>query len=176
MEKILTLEIILFITLTILIFILIGLLQYLLRKFYVMQKIEQYNSTIQAENLSISDTDEEYIPQRTKIFIVDETIESPNHFSAYVILNNQRKTLLDSDEFFIGYSKNNNLVINDRGISPKHCKIKFVENTFYLFDLMSHTGTFLNGKKLLRPREINDWDEIRIGNAVLTFRKFNITR
>jgi len=36
--------------------------------------------------------------------------------------------------------------------------------------MASDGGTFLNGKKLLRPKKLFDWDEIQIGTTVLIFR------
>jgi pSer/pThr/pTyr-binding forkhead associated (FHA) protein len=39
-----------------------------------------------------------------------------------------------------------------------------------LFDLASEHGTYLNGKKLLRPKYLADWDEIALGRFVFVFR------
>jgi len=45
-----------------------------------------------------------------------------------------------------------------------------MQGGYYLFDLISDTGTFLNSKKILRPRLLHDWDEIRMGNTSFIFR------
>jgi len=45
-----------------------------------------------------------------------------------------------------------------------------IEGGYYLYDLVSDSGTYLNGKKLLRPRLLHDWDEIKAGKTVFIFR------
>ncbi|HXK66490.1 MAG TPA: FHA domain-containing protein [Spirochaetota bacterium] len=74
------------------------------------------------------------------------------------------------DEVTIGRDKENAIVINDDAVSLKHAKIKKIGNTYYLFDLASDNGTFLNNKKLLRPKPLSDWDEIQIGRTSILFR------
>jgi len=74
------------------------------------------------------------------------------------------------DEVTLGRSEDNTVSINDKSVSPYHAKIKNINNTFHLFDLISDNGTYLNNRKLLRPKPLNDWDEIKIGRAVFIFR------
>ncbi|MDH5716921.1 MAG: VWA domain-containing protein [Spirochaetia bacterium] len=71
----------------------------------------------------------------------------------------------------IGFDDENLIVIKDPDVSYSHSKIERRNDKFYIFDLISDTGTFLNGKKLLRPKEINDFDEITIGSSRFIFRK-----
>lgn len=74
------------------------------------------------------------------------------------------------DEVTIGRDKENTIVVNDEAVSMKHAKIKKIGNTYYLFDCASDNGTFLNNKKLLRPKPLSDWDEIHIGRTTILFR------
>ena len=76
------------------------------------------------------------------------------------------------NEITIGRGRQNGLVVNDPTVSPDHARIRLVRNSYYLFDLMSDNGTFLNEKKLLRPKALHDWDEIRIGRTLFVFRGF----
>ncbi|MCX7632601.1 MAG: FHA domain-containing protein, partial [Turneriella sp.] len=71
----------------------------------------------------------------------------------------------------IGYADENSIVIEDNTVSPRHAKIERQGKKFILYDLMSENGTWLNGKKLLRPKELHDFDEIAIGRTKLIFRK-----
>ncbi|MDH5720484.1 MAG: FHA domain-containing protein [Spirochaetia bacterium] len=82
-----------------------------------------------------------------------------------------KKYGLVKEEATIGSSTHNTIPIFDPAISPAHAKIKKKNMKFILYDLISDTGTYLNGKKLLRPKEINDFDEIRMGYTRLIFRK-----
>ncbi|MCP4131379.1 MAG: VWA domain-containing protein [bacterium] len=73
-------------------------------------------------------------------------------------------------EATIGSEHDNSIVVSDNTVSPKHAKIKNVKGVYYLFDLVSDNGTFLNNKKLLRPKALYDWDEIKIGHTQFVFR------
>ncbi len=74
------------------------------------------------------------------------------------------------EEMTIGRDEENGIVVADEAVSLKHAKIKRIRNAYLLFDLVSENGTFLNDKKLLRPKPLYDWDEIRIGRTLFIFR------
>ena len=85
-----------------------------------------------------------------------------------------KKILISTDEFTIGSDPANSIVIDGKAVSPKHAKIKKMEKAYYLFDLASDNGTYLNENKLLRPKLLYDWDEIRVGKKIFIFRGSNI--
>lgn len=82
-----------------------------------------------------------------------------------------RKYRINWHSITLGFADDNSIVIDDNTISPRHAKIERQGNKFVLFDLLSENGTWLNGKKLLRPKELNDFDEIGLGRTRLIFRK-----
>jgi hypothetical protein len=82
-----------------------------------------------------------------------------------------RKYRINWHTVTIGYDDDSSIVIEDNTVSPKHAKIERHGNKFVLYDLLSENGTWLNGKKLLRPKELHDFDEIGIGRTKLIFRK-----
>jgi hypothetical protein len=82
-----------------------------------------------------------------------------------------RKYKINWHSVTLGFADESSIVIDDNTVSPNHAKIARQDQKFVLFDLMSENGTFLNGKKLLRPKELNDFDEIGIGRTKLIFRK-----
>jgi len=77
------------------------------------------------------------------------------------------------DEITMGRGKDNSVIMNDESVSLRHAKIKNVRNAYYLFDLVSDNGTFLNDKKLIRPKILYDWDEIKLGRTKFIFRGSN---
>lgn len=81
-----------------------------------------------------------------------------------------KKIQITSPVFTIGSGKDNNVIIQDELVSPHHARITNMQGSLYLYDLISDNGLYLNGRKMLRPRELHDWDEIRIGNIVMIFR------
>lgn len=99
---------------------------------------------------------------------------NPHYSNAWLIqkdgADSGKKIILRKDETTIGKKEDNNIIIHDNAASSKHAKIKNVCGVFYLFDMISSNGTFLNGSKLLRPKPLYDWDEINIGNSCFIFR------
>ncbi len=90
--------------------------------------------------------------------------------------SNGKKFNLFRTETTLGRDPECGLVIYDNTVSLVHAKIKRISGAYYLFDLISDTGTFLNGKKLLRPKPLFDWDEIAIGRARFVFRGSKLIR
>jgi VWFA-related protein len=84
--------------------------------------------------------------------------------------NAGKKILIEYEEVTLGRGKDNRIILDDKSVSKKHAKIKLIKNSFYLFDMVSDKGTFLNENKLLRPKLLYDWDEIRLGKKVFIFR------
>ncbi len=79
------------------------------------------------------------------------------------------------EEITIGRDEENAIVIRDDAVSLRHARIREMKGAYYLFDLASDNGTFLNGRKLLRPRPLYDWDEFRLGRTLFIFRGSRIS-
>ncbi|MBE7411141.1 MAG: FHA domain-containing protein [Leptospiraceae bacterium] len=84
--------------------------------------------------------------------------------------NPGRQYAIHLKETSIGRSEANDLVLWDNSLNPFHAKIKNIKDKFILFDLVSDKGVYVNGKKVLKPKILTDFDEIRIGKSTLIFR------
>jgi len=72
----------------------------------------------------------------------------------------------------IGSKASNDITIQDHQVSSLHGLILYKKNKFILTDELSTNGTLLNGEELV-PRdtyELNDGDEIKIGDTSLLFK------
>lgn len=70
----------------------------------------------------------------------------------------------------IGRSSENQLVINDGNTSRRHAEIrKFGGTRYRIIDLGSANGTWVNGRRLAAPKDLDDGDSIAIGNALIRF-------
>jgi pSer/pThr/pTyr-binding forkhead associated (FHA) protein len=58
----------------------------------------------------------------------------------------------------------------DRTASRHHARVIFENNEYFIEDICSAGGTFVNGKKIGRKRKLEDEDEIKIGKALMQFR------
>ncbi len=81
-----------------------------------------------------------------------------------------KKYPIQYPDIIIGSGKESTIIINDTSVSERHSRIKNIQGAYTLFDLISDRGTYLNDKKLLRPKVLHDWDEITIGSTKLIFR------
>jgi adenylate cyclase len=77
------------------------------------------------------------------------------------------------EELTIGRKDSNSLVIEENTISKRHAVIKKLDNTYYLVDVGSTNGTFLNHKKISVPTPLENSDLIQLGNVQLVFNTKN---
>jgi pSer/pThr/pTyr-binding forkhead associated (FHA) protein len=75
--------------------------------------------------------------------------------------------VFDSD-FSVG--RQGTLVISDEFASGQHAHFQLVRGLWYVTDLGSTNGTWLNGRRIHAPQLLKKGDKIRIGHVVLTVR------
>ncbi len=78
---------------------------------------------------------------------------------------NVKEHYLLKGEITLGRSNNNRIVLKDPYISKNHLKIAEDEGDFYLVDLGSANGTYLNGEKILDVVKLKNGDRIRVGQV-----------
>jgi len=72
-------------------------------------------------------------------------------------------------EFTIGRRPDNDLVIDHAAVSGRHARIVQVQSVFFLEDVGSTNGTFVNDRRIDR-RQLQDTDVVTIGKHRLIFR------
>lgn len=78
--------------------------------------------------------------------------------------------LTGSNCWTIGRSEDNNFVLPDRWISRNHAMLQFMETgEFYLIDLGSRNGSFVNGRRVSIPVTLNNGDHLTFGQTELEF-------
>ncbi len=83
---------------------------------------------------------------------------------------NRYLSLVGSNYWTIGRSKDNDFVISDQWISRNHAMLQSTaSNEFYLIDLGSRNGTFVNGRRVSIPVILRDSDRIVFGKTKLDF-------
>ncbi len=70
----------------------------------------------------------------------------------------------------IGRDSSTALPLRDTMTSRMHCKIQAQEDGFYLTDLESMNGTYLNGEKVREMTRVEFGDLIKIGDTLFTFQ------
>lgn len=71
----------------------------------------------------------------------------------------------------VGRNPDNQLVIAESFVSGRHARFYRQNDGYWVEDLGSTNGTFLNGKRLKKPRPLRNGDKIRLGDTVFEFAR-----
>ncbi|HYK91592.1 MAG TPA: FHA domain-containing protein, partial [Acidobacteriota bacterium] len=70
----------------------------------------------------------------------------------------------------IGRSASSGLVLDDQTASRRHAEVRLVgKQRYQLADIGSSNGTWLNGRRITAPKDLNDGDQIQIGAVRMKF-------
>src|SRR5574341_628443 len=69
----------------------------------------------------------------------------------------------------IGRHYDNTIILHDPALSRFHARLDYQNGRFYIQDLSSSNGVFVNDAKV-RRREIKDFDRLMLGETMLLFR------
>ena len=80
-------------------------------------------------------------------------------------------------ETSIGRESDNDIIVDDEYCGRRHAKVKVEadpeadnEQAFFIYDLATHNGTFVNGEQILRARLV-DGAKVQIGETIMVFKK-----
>jgi hypothetical protein len=105
------------------------------------------------KSLKITTPKEEHHPAITLLFHIKD-INKAKHFSKTPII--------------IGRSTTSDCIINNETISSKHALLSFHHNQWWLEDLESKNGTFLNEHHLTTPAVLTNNDQVTCGEISFT--------
>ena len=77
--------------------------------------------------------------------------------------NRQSPVWLADERFTLGSDASNHLVLKDAGIAPFHAELRLDNRFYYLTDLSSPGGTFVNEEKIGERYQIRSGDRVRLG-------------
>lgn len=72
---------------------------------------------------------------------------------------------LDAPEIIIGRSASSGYAIPDETVSARHARLSYHHNQWWVEDLKSTNGTFLNDERVSVPTVIVSGDELRCGQV-----------
>ena len=74
--------------------------------------------------------------------------------------------------YVLGRSHKCNLALADRTVSGSHAKLSSTEGLWFIEDLNSTHGTYVNDQRILAEKPLFDRDVIRLGKTVLELREY----
>lgn len=86
---------------------------------------------------------------------------------SYLVFNKKKIKLVA--QITIGRESDNDIVLDNKLVSRHHAMIQKIKNVFFLKDLNSTNGTFLNGEKVPADKYIrlNSGDKVTVGSSSL---------
>jgi DNA-binding response OmpR family regulator len=93
----------------------------------------------------------------------------PNEPTPFLSDPNGQEHHLETDSISLGRAVECDVVITSKRVSREHARLRREGRKWFLDDLGSSNGTFLNDERLLAPAELRDNDRIAIGNVVFIF-------
>ena len=87
----------------------------------------------------------------------------------YPASSNSELMRLGCERTVIGRDTNCNITINDNAVSRAHAAIELIDATYFLTDLNSTNGSFVNDQLLRGRMPLEGGELIRIGGCILKF-------
>lgn len=95
------------------------------------------------------------------------TNSPPNRLPQLVNLSTSERRVLDSNPFLIGREPSSNLVLTDDFSSINHARIIWYEGNWWLEDLQSSNGTYVNETRISEPFLLSPGQIITVGHTQL---------
>ena len=78
---------------------------------------------------------------------------------------------LKGDALLLGRAEGCDIVLPDDTVSRQHARILRRDDGYYLEDLQSRNGTFVNGRRVTSPARLRDGDTLRLYDVTATFNE-----
>ncbi|MES1213507.1 MAG: SpoIIE family protein phosphatase [Singulisphaera sp.] len=78
---------------------------------------------------------------------------------------------LEGDRAILGRHPDCDIVLDVGAVSRQHAQILFIDSDYYVEDLKSRNGTFVNGQQIRDRQRLEDNDRIKICDLLFTFHR-----
>ncbi len=80
-----------------------------------------------------------------------------------------KRYVLDEDELTIGRDPKNQIVLDLDNVSRRHARISLRQGKFFLHDLGSTNGTYLNEEEVREESPLRSGDQVKVGSTIFKF-------
>ena len=114
------------------------------------------------EEIEEAEEPEEETPELEEEPVVEEEPEEVIRLTLSGVNNSDVRVMEFAESVTIGRKAGNDVIIEDKAVSGKHCEITYENGAVFITDLDSTNGTFINDEPVVRC-EIETGDTIIIG-------------
>ena len=133
-------------------------------------KLYEHHRSLLDEFLQLESINNQSLPRIVPKYVAG-IVQNQQVYLITNLLNNKTQKLIQPQRVWtIGRGSYSALSISDVRLSRSHAAIRYIDNEgFYLSDLKSTNGTFLNHKPVSEPILLVDGDLIRLGSLTFSF-------
>ena len=79
--------------------------------------------------------------------------------------------LATAREYMVGRGANNEIRLTDKTVSSVHARLEWQEGMWFVSDLGSKHGTYVQGEKVKGRKALFDGDTLRLGKTSIEFKE-----
>lgn len=144
-------------------------LQKRLSLYQIFVKLYEHHGNLLEEILKLENLSE-YLPKVAQPFYLQAFVDGDVVYVSTNLLNGQSQILRQSQNTWtIGRDRNSGIHIDSKYVSRRHAAIRYIDKEFYLIDLNSTNGTYINGEQIYQATKLEDQNIIRVGNITFYF-------
>jgi len=138
--------------------------------YQVFLKLYEQNRTLLDEILNLENSGSKALARVTLPYIQGLVLRQQVYLVTNVLGGETQALTQSQNLWMIGRdSRRVNLPIQDKRLSRRHAAIRYANRQFYLVDLGSSNGTYINGEPIRRCTSLKDGDRIRLGSVSFSF-------
>lgn len=136
----------------------------------VFLKLYEHHRELLDEILDLENSENRYQPRGNWQF-VQGVIQKNQAYLITNLLQDKTEVLMQPQNWWIvGRDRNAGISVPDKRLSRRHALLQYVAGRgFYLVDLKSTNGSYVNGESVRRSVLLKDGDRIRLGSLSFTF-------
>jgi hypothetical protein len=120
-----------------------------------------------------ADAGKQRVERRTLVVPSDGSQPSKGQLVGWLVTFNLNQDGTDyrlrAGRNLLGANPSCDIIVEDDAVSSVHASIVYRNGRCFIKDELSSNGTFVNEVEIQEPRQLQSYDEIRVGNTTLTF-------
>lgn len=141
-----------------------------LRLYQVFSQLYEHHPNLLNEILQLEDTTNQRLVRTSAQYVTGVVNAESVYLMTNLLQGNSQKLLQPQGIWMIGRGSQASINILDERVSRHHAVIEYRHNEgFYLNDLNSTNGTFVNQELITQPILLQDGDRVRLGSLVFSF-------